>query len=189
MARIGLKGLTYAKVNGGGSGSPVTYTGGKAVPDLLVKADVKYDRDSAKQYADNRAVESANGVSGGTIDMETASLPDDQITDLIGYALENGALVITDDEAPYMGVGYITCEIMGGKKSFKGYWYYKVQFSLNEDSAETKGQSTSFQNSNISGDILGVVQSEAGKVDYGRTKTEATEAAVRAWLNGLAGIN
>ncbi len=188
MARIGLKGLTYAKVSGGGENSPVTYTGGKQKADLLVRANVRYNRDSAKQFADNHAVESANGINGGTVEFETASLPDEVISDLLGYELSQGEMTVTDEEAPYMGVGYYTCEIFHGVKSFKGYWFLKTQFGMTDDNAETKGESTSFQNASLSTDMLGVVQSEGGKVEYQKTETFTAETAVIAWLKGKAGI-
>lgn len=189
MARIGLKGLTYARVSGGGDGSAVTYTGGKQKADLLVKANVKYNRDNAKQFADNHAVESVNGINGGTLDLETASLPDEVISDLMGYALTSGEMVITDAESPYMGVGYYTCEIFHGVKSYKSYWFYKTQFGMTDDNAETKGESTSFQNANLTTDLMGVVQSEGGAIDFQATHTHASEAAAIAWLKGKAGIS
>lgn len=189
MARIGLKGLTYARVASGGDGSPITYTGGKQKADLMVRANVRYERDNAKQYADDHAVESVNGITGGSVELETASLPDEVISDLMGYELTSGEMAITGDEAPYSGVGYYTCEIFHGVKSYKSYWSYKTQPGMTEDNAETKGQSTTFQNSNITADLLGVVQSEGGKVDFVATKTHATEAAAIAWLKGKANIS
>ena len=61
MARIGLKGLTYATLSGGGSGSACTYTGGATVADMLISADVTLTRDDVKLSADNHVVEGANG--------------------------------------------------------------------------------------------------------------------------------
>ena len=188
MARIGLKGLTYATVSGGGSGSAVTYTGGKSVPDMMIRANVTYNRNSVKQHADDHAIESDNSINGGTIELELADLPDEQQTDLLGYAASNGVLTVTGEEAPYKGVGYITQEIRHGVKSYVGHWFFKVQFGLTNDNAETKAENTAFQNATISGDMLGVVQSASGPVDYKITKRASTEAAIRSWLNGLAGI-
>lgn len=189
MARIGLKGLTYAKVASGGDGTAVSYTGGKQKADLMVRANVRYERDKAKQYADDHAVESVNGITGGSVELETASLPDEVISDFMGYTLTQGEMVVTDEEAPYLGIGYYTKEIFHGVKSFKSYWFFKTQPGMTEDSAETKGQSTTFQNSNITADLLGVVQSEGGAVEFQATKTHTTEAAAIAWLKTKAGIS
>lgn len=192
MARVGLKGLTYATVSGGGAGSAVTYTAssGKTVADLMIRANVSYNRSNAKQHADDHAIESDNSITGGTIELELADLANAQIADLLGFANATGDVqTYTGNEAPYVGVGYITKQIRAGVASFKGYWFYKVQFSLNNDNAETKAENTTFQSSTLSGEMLGVVQSASGPVDYLITKVASTESAIRSWLNGLAGIS
>lgn len=191
MARVGLKGLTYARVSGGGAGSAVTYTAssGKTVADLMIRANVTYNRSNAKQHADDHAVESDNSITGGTIELELADLPNAQIADLLGYTVGTGDVItFTGEEAPYVGVGYITKQIRAGVASYKGYWFYKVQFGLNNDNAETKAENTTFQSSTLSGEMLGVVQSASGPVDYAITKVADNEAAIRTWLNGQAGI-
>lgn len=192
MARVGLKGLTYATVSGGGAGSAVTYTAssGKSVANLLITANVTFNRSNAKQYADDHAVESDNSITGGTIELELASLPGAQITDLLGYASATGNVIkYTGEESPYVGVGYITSEIQNGTKTYKGYWFYKVQFGLNNDNASTKAENVTFQSSTMTGEMLGVVQSSGGAVDYCITKTDTSETTIRTWLNGLAGIS
>lgn len=189
MARIGLKGLTYAKVSGGGAGSAVTYTGGATQADMMIKADVSLNRDNAKLNADNHVVDRVNGVTGGTITLELAKLPDAVKTALLGYAVASGVLTVTETEAPYVGFGYITKEIAGGTVSYVGYWFEKVQFGMDNDSAETKGETTNFQTNQLTGEILGVVTSSGGVVEFYKTKTDSTEAAIRTWLNGQAGIS
>ena len=192
MARVGLKGLTYATVSGGGAGSAVTYaaSSGKTVADLMIRANVTYNRSDAKQYADDHAIERDNGITGGTIELELADLPNQQITDLLGFATGTGDVItFTDAEAPYVGVGFITKTIRHGVAGYKGYWFYKVQFGLNNDNAETRAENTTFQSATMNGEMLGVVQSASGPVDYVITKVADTKAAIRTWLNGLAGIS
>ena len=192
MARVGLKGLTYARVSGGGAGSAVTYaaSSGKTVADLMIRANVTYNRSNAKQHADDHAVESDNSITGGTVELELADLPNAQISDLLGYTEGTGDVItFTGEEAPYVGVGYITKQIRAGVASYKGFWFYQVQFGLNNDNAETKAENTTFQSSTLSGEMLGVVQSASGLVDYVITEVADNEAAIRTWLNGLAGIS
>ena len=188
MARIGLKGMTVATVSSGGSGSAVVYSGGTAYTDKLISADVTFNRDDVKLYADNHAIERANGMTGGSISLELADLTDAMKTKLLGVTVSSKVATFTEDEAPYVGFGYIVGEISGGTKSYKGYWFPKVQFGLENDSAKTKGESTEFQTNTISGEILGVVTTTNGKTEFYYTDTETTEASVRTWLNGKAGI-
>ena len=189
MARIGLKGLTTAQLSSGGAGSSITYSGGTTVADLMVSADVTLNRDDVKLNADNHTVERANGMTGGSISLELASLPDALVTKLLGYAVSTSTITYTEDEAPYVGFGYIVGEITNGSKSYRGFWFPKVQFGLESDSAKTKGESTEFQTHSLSGEILGVITTTGGKVEYYYSHTGATEAAVRTWLNGQASIS
>lgn len=189
MARIGLKGLTYATISSGGSGSAVIYTGGATVADLMIRADVSLTRDNAKLSADNHVVDRVNGVTGGTITLELAALPNAQKQALLGYAVSSKVLTVSDTEAPYVGFGYITSEIKNGSKSFVGYWFKKVQFGQDNDNSETKSENTNFQTETVTGEIMGVVETTGGAVNYYETDTDTTEAAVRTWLNGKAGIS
>lgn len=189
MARIGLKGLTYATVSSGGSGSAMVYTGGATVADLMVSADVSLNRDDVKLHADNHAVERANGITGGTIGLELASLPDTLASKLLGCTVSSSTVTYTGEEAPYVGFGYIVGEISGGTKTYRGFWFPKVQFGLENDSAKTKGESTEFQTNQLNGEILGVITTTGGKVEYYYSHSAATESAVRTWLNGQASIS
>jgi len=189
MARIGLKGLTYAKVSSGGAGSAVVYSGGATKADLMISADVTLNRDDVKLSADNHVVERANGMTGGSISLELANLPNDVKTGLLGYVVSSKVLTVNEDESPYVGFGYIVGEIAGGVKSYVGYWFPKVQFGLDNDSAKTKSESTEFSTNTLTGEILGVVVTTGGKTEYYYTDTETTETAARTWLNGKAGIS
>ena len=190
MARIGLKGLTYAKVSGGGAGSAVTYTDGATIADLMIAANVTLNRQDVKQYADDHLVERDNGMTSATIALELARLPAALKTGLLGFeaGTDTDELSVVEDPAPYVGFGYITKEVTNGVVSYVGYWHYKVQFSLNDDNASTKGENTQFQNANLTGEGAGVQLTSGGKITYYTTKSAATEAAIRTWLNGLAGI-
>ena len=188
MARIGLKGLTVAQISSGGSGSAVVYSGGVSYADALISADVTLNRDDVKLYADNHAVERANGMTGGSISLELAQLSDAMKTKLLGVTVSSKVATFTEDESPYVGFGYIVGEITGGTKSYKGYWFPKVQFGLENDSAKTKGESTEFNTNTLTGEILGVVVTTGGKTEFFYTDTDSTETAVRSWLNGKAGI-
>ena len=192
MARIGLKGLTYAKVSGGGAGSAVTYTGGATIPDLMIAANVTLNRQDVKQHADDHLVERDNGLMSATIALELARLPDQIKEDLLGYesgGSNTNVLTVVEDAAPYVGFGYITKEIDHGTVSYVGYWFYKVQFGLTDDNASTKGENTQFQSANLSGEAAGVQLTSGGKIAFYDINSASTEAAIRTWLNGLAGIS
>ena len=189
MARIGLKSLTYATISTGGEGSAVVYTGGATKGDMMMRAEVTLNHEDVKMFADNHAVERANGVIGGSIALELAKLPNDVKEALLGWPSSGNQLTVTEDPAPYVGFGYIVGEIAGGVKSYIGYWFPKCQFGLDSDSASTKGENTEFQTNSLTGEILGVVTTTGGKAEFYYTDTESGEAAVVTWLKAKAGIS
>lgn len=191
MARIGLKGMTYAVVSGGGEGSAMTYSGGATQANLMIAANVTINRDNAKQHADNTAVERVNGITSAQIALELARLDDDKKAAILGYvagASSDGTLTVTDAPAPYVGFGYITNEVKAGVASYVGYWFYKVQFGMENDNAQTKAEQTQFQSVNLTGEAMGVQLEAGGPMVFYITKTADSESAIRTWLNGLANI-
>ena len=189
MARIGLKGLTYATISTGGEGSAVQYTGGSTKGDMMIRADVTLNHEDVKLFADNHTVERANGVVGGTIALELAKLPADVQEALLGYVANGNVLTVNEDPAPYVGFGYVVGEIAGGQKSYVGYWFPKVQFGLDNDSASTKGDNTEFQTNSLTGEILGVVTTEGGKAEFYYKDTETSETTAMSWVKSKAGIS
>ena len=189
MARIGLKSMTYAVLSSGGAGSAAVYTDGTLVGNNMIKADVSIQREDVSLYADNGRVEHANGVTGGTITLELARLDDTMKENILGmYKDDSDVLHVIDADAPYVGFGYVTCEIANGVKSYIGYWFHKVQFGTDSDSAETKGENTTFQSESLTGSIMGVQLSSGGNTEFYQTFADSDEADVVAWLKSCAGI-
>jgi len=190
MAKIGLKGLTYAKVSGGGADSAMTYTGGKTIPDLMIAANVSITRANAQQSADNHKIEGDNTITAVDIALELARLPDSMREDLLGYeADEDGTMNVVGEAAPYVGFGYITMEVEAGVVSHVAYWHHKMQFGMTDDNAQTKGENMQYQSHNLSGSGMAVTLAPAGSVKWYATKRFTTEAEARTWLNSKAGIS
>ena len=192
MAKKTCKGLTYAKYSAGGSGSAVTYTGGKAKTDYLCQVQMNEERADDKEYADGRLIDHSNDLNGATVALELANSDEDIKKDLLGYVTtaSSGVLKVTDKEAPYVGVGFILCNRHLGVETYEGYWYYKVQFSTAGVTSNTKREGMQWEHETVNGTAMGVVQTSGGDTDYQEMILgQSTEAAVRTWLNGKAGIS
>lgn len=188
MARIGIKGLTYAPYTSGGNDSAVVYGTGVKKTDLMIRASVNIEREDVSQYADNHRIEHANGVTGATVELELARLPQDVKTALLGYVSDTNGLTLTGDESPYVGIGYIENNVEDGTPGFTARWFYKVQFSMNSFEASTRGEQTEFGSHGITGTAMGVTLTAGGKISYMIEKDFEAESAARTWLNGLAGV-
>lgn len=192
MAKKTCKGLTYAKYSAGGENSAVTYTGGKTKVDYLCQVDMGEDRADDKEYADGHLIDHANDMTGATIALELANSDADIKADLLGHVTTatSGVLKVTEKESPYVGVGFILANRHKGVDTYEGYWYYKVQFSSAGVTSSTKRENMQWEHETINGTALGVVQAAGADADYyEEILGQTTEAAVRTWLNGKAGIS
>lgn len=192
MAKIGLKCLTYAPYTSGGDGSSISYSTGSQLTDYMIRADVTEERQDAKFYADDHKIDSENSMTGATLSLELANLNDTLEKAFLGYVAESSAsgadLLITDAAAGFVGVGFYRKERFKGTVSYKCYWFYKVQFSKDSDSTNTKGENVDFQTETLSGDAMGVVLTNGGPTIYYAIARKDTESNAVAWLKTKAGI-
>ena len=124
MAKIGIKGLTYAPYTSGGDGAAIVYGSGVSLADYMIRADVSEERQDNPFHADDHQIDADNSLTGATVSLELSNLTDSLEKALLGY-VESGTssateLSMTDAEAPFVGVGFIR------KERFKGTATYKA---------------------------------------------------------------
>lgn len=193
MAKIGIKGLTYAPYTSGGDGAAIVYGTGVSLTDYMIRADVSEERQDSPFHADDHQIDADNSLTGATVSLELSNMTDALEKAFLGY-VESGTssateLGVTEADAPFVGVGFIRKERFKGTATYKAYWFYKVQFSKDSDSTQTKGESMDFQTETISGNAMGVQLTSGAAALYYSTKRADTETAARTWLNGKAGIS
>ena len=194
MAKVTCKGLTYAKVSGGGEGAAVTYTGSKALTDYLCKVDMGENRDNVKEHADGHQIDSENILNEVTLALELANANADIKNDILGHITEgtgdSAYSSVTGKDAPFVGVGFILANRFKGTTTYEAYWYYKMQFTSGGVTANTRREQTQFDHETINGSGSGVTLTAGGDtIFYSYKDGLATEAAARTWLNGKAGIS
>ena len=190
MAKIGIKGLTYAPYTSGGEGGSITYGTGVKLDDYMIRADLTEEHEDIGFYADDHKIDRENSMNGLSISLELSNITDDMEKTLLGYKTGTGnELNVTDAASPFVGVGFIRKERFKGTLAYHAYWLYKVQLAKESDSAQTKGESIEFQTETLSGDAMGVKLASDGDVIYYSHLRGTTEAAARTWLNSKAGIS
>lgn len=194
---IGVKGLTWAPIASGGEGSAVVYSGGESLTDMMVHVDYSVERDESGFYADDHQIDGENSVRAVNVSLELAKLPIAARKTILGWAEDstNNEYSETDQPAPYVGVGFVYGDRYKGTITYIPIWIYKVQFGLDNENADTKGESISFQTRTISGKGM-AVQLDSSGVGVFRTighaasaEGFATYAAALAWLKTKAGIS
>ena len=191
MAKVGIRDLTYAKYASGGDGSAVVYTGGVMKKDYMCRGGLTVERSGVKEHADDHQIDVDNTPTGLTLALELANLAADMKEPFCGLTpgSTTGEYSLTDDEAPYIGCGYIMVNRFKKVISYEAIWVYKIQFHRDSSVAETKGEQTNFQHENVAGDGMGVQLTEAGKIYYYDNYVAETLSAAETWLKGKAGAS
>ena len=193
MAQVTLKNLVVAPLATESAGSAPTYTAGHKVGHLM-KANISWNRGDVKLYGDDKLVDKDNSVTSGTLSIDVTYLSRTDVTTLLDIKTSNTPgsgetqeYALGDAASPYVGVGYVWKDNLKSTTPYTAYWYYKVQFSMNED-METKGENVAYHTPTIEGEVF-AVQPIADLTNKFRVEADfATEAAAISWLNTKAGI-
>jgi len=189
MAKIGIKGLTYAPFTSGGEGSAITYGTGVKLDDYMIRADINEERSDSGFYADDHKIDSDNSMTGMNVALELSNTQATLEKDFLGYTSGTGdELHATDKPSPFVGVGFIRKERFKGAITYHAYWIYKAQFSKDGDSTTTKGESLEFQTESLTGQAVAVCLTSGGDNIFYSHLRGTTETAARTWLNSKAGI-
>ena len=192
MARIGLRHIVAAPITDETAGQPITYGAG-AVIGKGIQANLTINRNDNPLYADDGEAENDNGITGVMLELG--------LDDLLNPARElvlgekgtqegTGPVVyrVTEEAAPYVGVGYVQVLKRGGILSYECYWCHKTQFGQPQDNAQTKSQQIEWGTQTITGRVMAVIIDEAQLNNYYEHAHFETLAAAVAWVNGKANI-
>ena len=160
----------------------------------LMKANVSWNRGDVKLYGDDKLVAKDNSATSGTLSIDSTHLTREDrnmLLDIVNYNTPGTGQVqeyaLGDEPSPYVGVGYVWKDNLISDKPYIAYWYWKVQFSLDED-METKGENTQYNVPTIEGEILPVKPLANLKSKFRLEADFATETDAIAWLNTKAGV-
>ena len=172
-------------------GTSITYSTGSVVSEARA-ASVSWDRSDGEFYGDDILLDSDNGVTGYTIDFEPAGLSDTIRKTLLGESQSSSEFSITSDAAPFVGFGYI--RVMRDNASgsvvtnYEGWWFYRVQFSVQSEETRTKERSIEWRAPTLSGRGSGVQLSSGTTLSFAVHETFPTLAAAKTWLKSKASI-
>lgn len=189
---ITVKGLTYAKYESGGISSAVVYTGGKQLENLTVNVDVNFEYAEGSDYADGIRIAHKKKMTGASIGMELADLPDDVKEDWFDWEASGNDFLITEQDPNSIGVGFYFWQEtpVTEADAYCAYWVYKSKFSPDSISGSTSNDSISYQHHNVTGLAEGVKVAEGGKAIFVKVSENFdTEAEAIAWLKAEAGIS
>lgn len=193
MAYIGLKYFVFAPITAETDGADPTYSAGSVVGKAIA-ADVTWNHNDNILRADDGDAESDNSITGGTINIDLDDLPlATRAVILGGYTDSSDVYYDTAKPGPYGGFGYVReVRYQGGIPRFDAFWCYKTCFTMEDDSAQTLGESIEWQTPKLVGRILGgnFAKSSAagGHAIYRAIGSFTAYAAAKAFIDTFAGI-
>ena len=193
MAQIGLKHLVVAPITSKTDGAEPVYGTGMQVGELM-RADLTWNRGDVKLYGDDKLVARDNSITSGTITIGTTYLDRAaklKLFDMAAYNTpasgETQEYAIGAEASPKVGCGYVWKDLEGDSNVYIGYWYFEVQFSMNE-SMNTRGESTEYGTPEIEGEIFAALPKADLVARFRKEADFETEAEAIAWVNAMAGI-
>lgn len=193
MAAVGMKYLVFAPITTETAQSALVYGTG-ALAEHAISGEITYNYDEQSLYGDDKLAEYYKGLNGYDIEIGMTELADSLVTKLgIERITTAGSPEVTTyhlvpDNMTSVGVGFMQTLIINGTRSYVGYWFHKVQFSINSESAQTKGESVEWQTPTLNGKGWGVELDAVNGVQYRERQVFTTEAAALAWLKAKAGL-
>ena len=194
MAQVTLKNLVVAPLTAETAGSAPTYGTGRKVGHLM-KANISWNRGDVKLYGDDKLVDKDNSITSGTLSIDSTYLSREDRQMLLDFANFNTPgtgeaqeYVLGDEASPYVGAGYVWKDNLISSKPYIAYWYFKVQFGMNED-METKGESTQYNVPTIEGEVFAVQPMANLKNKFRLEADFASEADALAWVNAKANVS
>ncbi|SCH77716.1 phage major tail protein%2C phi13 family [uncultured Dorea sp.] len=174
MAYVGLRKPIIGEVKeGGGYNEP--FACGKAIginvtPNYaeggLNADDVQSEYDKQFNYAD--------------VTLNTSTLPIEAHKKMFGHTVDEAKKNVkfnANDQANYVGMGWISAEVVDGARSYIGNFLKKVKFSEPSEEYSTKGDSIEYKTPSISGRALAMDNG-----DWKETEMCSTEADALKWI-------
>lgn len=175
MAYVGLRKPIIAEITGVKTyGEPFAF--GKAIG---LQVTPNYAEGSLN--ADDAQVEYDKEFNYAEVTLNTSTIPNEAHEKMFGHKVNSGKTGATfnkDDQAKYVGMGWISVEKVDGVRKFIGNVLYKVKFSEPSEDYSTKGDSIEYKTPSITG--RAIANEDGNWKDF--EKFDTSEEAIE-WIN------
>ena len=90
-----------------------------------------------------------------------------------------------EDAAPYGGLGFVSCKMVSGVRSYVGVYYPKVKAALQGEDYETKGENITFVNGKMKFKAARAANGKWKVISAGKTSPELA----KAWVDQKLGAS
>ena len=195
MAMIGMRHVVAAAFpDNFTEGSAPTYASGFDVGGAISANLTKNRNTNGDLYYDDALGESDQGLISLGLELGVDDLTE-EVLDKMGIlkAVSTGSPTVTtyyetSANPKALGIGYMRVRQKGGTISYQAIWIYKMQFTMDSESAQTKGESVQWQTPTVTGKGFGIKIDSGNDLSFREIRTFTTESAASTYLDGKAGI-
>lgn len=194
-ANVGMRYTVAAPVDTYTPYSGITYGTGYVVSEAR-GANINWETEQGEFRGDDVVLDSAVGILGYTLEVETAGLKDGVRANLLGETKDSSDVYhITGANPPDVGFGYVKQMREDGAGGVVGttwdvFWYHKLKFGQPNEEARTKERNMEWRVPTITGTGAGVfLTANQEEADFAEHKSFSSFSAAKTFLNTLAGIS
>lgn len=194
-ANVGMRYTVAAPVDTYTPYSGITYGAGYVVSEAR-GANINWETEQGEFRGDDVVLDSAVGILGYTLEVETAGLKDGVRANLLGETKDSSDVYhITGANPPDVGFGYVKQMREDGAGGVVGttwdvFWYHKLKFGQPNEEARTKERNMEWRVPTITGTGAGVfLTANQEEADFAEHKSFSSFSAAKTFLNTLAGIS
>lgn len=196
MAIKGLSIPVFGRYNYNADTGKVNYSGGIINPHAISYTAAIESTDNNPLYGDNMVIENDVGrFSTGTLTLET----DDLVGEVTMFLLDAKTVerqygedktvqaIVFDDrmKSPTLGTGIIEEHQIDDVNQYKAIWFKKVNYSIPEDTATTRGETIEWQTRTIEGTIA---RSDEAEHPWKEEAWFETESEAVEYLKAMLGV-
>lgn len=177
MAYVGLRKPIIGKLDETGKSYNDPFFLGKAVGITITP---NYAEGSL--YADDIQAEYDKEFNYAEVSLNTSTIPIKAHKEMFGHEVTEDEKLVSykaDDQADYVGMGWISVEKVDRKRSFVGNFLNKVKFAEPTDDYATKGENIEYKTPSISGRALAMDDGIWKETKVFETEKEALEWVVK----------
>lgn len=194
MAMIGMRHVVAAALSTHSDGSEPTYSAGFDVGGAISANLTKNRNTNGDLYYDDALGESDQGLISLSLELGIDDLSE-EVMDKMGLmkAVSTGSPSVTtyyetSANPTALGVGYMRVRSKKNVVTYQAIWIYKMQFTMDSEQAQTKGESVQWQTPTVNGKGFGLFVDSGDEITFRKIRTFTSESSAATWLDGLAGI-
>ena len=195
MAMIGMRHVVAAAFpDGFTEGSAPSYSSGFDVGGAISANLTKTRNTNGDLYYDDALGESDQGLIGINLELGVDDLTE-EVLDKMGIlkAVTAGSPAVTtyyetSANPKALGIGYMRVRRRKGVIKYQAIWIYKMQFTMDSEQAQTKGESIQWQTPTLNGTGFGLQIDSSNDLTFREIRVFDSVSDAASWLDTKAGI-